>query len=267
MPLTFFVLGLLEVQGPAGGAKLTSARQRAILAMLLMNANRPVPVGRLIDAVWEGDPPRTAREQILICVSNLRRSLTEVGLPGRIVTRSPGYLIMVAPGELDLQVFDQHVMVGSELAHRDGYTAESAAVLRRGLRLFTGEPFSDVDSPLVRTLAGRVTERRITVTERCIEVEVRLGRLDDALDELAPLIAEYPLRGRLRSLKMTALRRAGRKAEALAVYREMRQELADELGVEPDAELQYLQRDILREGVDARPPQGRGPGQPGPIGG
>lgn len=244
------VLGPLEVTGPKGPITLSWPRERTVLALLALNANRPVSVDRLVDAVWGELPPESARGQIQICVSRLRRSMACKGLDDRIVTQPPGYLLRAGTCEVDLQKFEELAEQGLESIKKCGPSEEAVAGLRQALGLFRGEPLTDVDSDIVRAMAVRLVERRMGVTEECIDAELRLGRHHEVLDELMELTAEHPLRTRLRALQMRALHQAGRQAEALATYQDVRRQLVEQLGIGPDAELRRLQMEIL---TDAEP--------------
>ena len=215
---TFRVLGPLDVTGPRGAVRLNSSRERTILAVLALNANRLVAAQRLVDAIWAEAPPAMAREQIYICISHLRRALARAGLPDRIATRHPGYLLRVLQDELDLHAFEQRVDAATSAAKSGRPVGELATVLHSALEVFPGEPFADVDSQLVRSAAVHLLERRMSVVEERIDAETRMNLHHEVLDELAALVAEYPLRERLRALQMIALHRAGRRAEALAAY-------------------------------------------------
>jgi DNA-binding SARP family transcriptional activator len=249
MSWVFRVLGPLDVGGPVGAPSFTSARERTILAMLLLEANRAVSVDRLVDAVWDESPPHTARGQIQICVSRLRRTLADAGLPDRIVTRPPGYLLWVEEGEFDLHAFDRFVTTGRQAAH-EHRAAESAEALRAALDMFAGVPLGDVDSRIVQSVVRRILDRKMIATEECIEAELAIGAHQEVIGELTELVRENPLRERLLALQMAALHRAGRPGEALAVYQEARRTLINELGVEPGNVLRALQMKILNDEDD-----------------
>ncbi|MEV0388570.1 BTAD domain-containing putative transcriptional regulator [Nonomuraea sp. NPDC050643] len=237
---------------------LTSARQRVVLATLLLEANRLVSVDRLIDAVWDDNPPSTARGQIQTCVSRLRRALDDAGLDDMIETRPPGYLFRVGDGALDMHVFERLHAEGRSAAQGERLE-EAVETLRRALALWRGTPLADVDSRLVRSAGTRLAESRLSVIEECVEAELRLDRHHEVISELMALVAEHPLRERLRAQLMTALCQAGRPAEALEAYLLARNELVQELGIEPGEELRQLHSEILSGGspslhTPARPP-------------
>lgn len=244
----FRVLGPLQVVN----AHITASRQQIVLAMLLLEANHVVPVGRLIDAVWEDSPPLTAKSQIQICISTVRRALNAAGLSERIVTSPAGYQLKVADGELDLRAFDDLVGAG-RAAVREHRLDAAAAAYRQAIALYHGPPLSGVQSRVVRAAAARLAERRLAAVEECLDVELRLGRHHETVDELMALVSEYPLRERLWRQLMTALYRAGRQAEALAAYRSARQASVDDLGLEPSEPLRNLERAILNGSVEPAP--------------
>ncbi|MDR7274875.1 AfsR/SARP family transcriptional regulator [Catenuloplanes atrovinosus] len=245
----FRVFGSLGVRG----ARITAARQRIVLAMLLLEAGRPVHPSRLIDAVWEDAPPSTAKAQIQICISTLRRALADAGLPGRIVTGPAGYQIATAPGELDLQVFND-LLADGRAAVRDQRPADAVLAYRRAVALSQNPPLSGVESRVIEAAAARLAERRISAVEEFFEVQLSLGRHDDIVDELTVLAAEHPLRERLWRQLITALYRAGRRAEALAAYRSARQASVDGLGLEPSRSLRLLERIVLNGDSMPGPP-------------
>jgi DNA-binding SARP family transcriptional activator len=212
--------------------------------MLLLEPNRIVSVDRLIEAIWDDAPPTTARTQIQICISALRKSLALAGLPGVIDTRPPGYSVEVNEGELDLEVFKQLVAAGRKAANEQRLT-EAVQSLRDGLALWRGPALADIDGRLVQSVAARLTEHKLHVLEECLDIELRLDRHHGMIGELLGLVADFPLRERLRAQLMTALYRAGRQAEALETYRLAREVLIQELGLEPGEELQRLQQAVL----------------------
>jgi predicted ATPase/DNA-binding SARP family transcriptional activator len=236
----FRLLGPVEVLGDDGEPlAVPGKRPRALLALLLLNPNQPVSTERLIDAVWGDDPPATARGALQVHVHALRKTLGA----DRIVTRAPGYLVRVEPGELDAARFDELVA--------NGRPAD-------GLALWRGPALADVaDEPFARADAARLEEARLTALEGRIAADVERNALEPAVAELERLVATHPHRERLRGLQMLALYRSGRQAEALAAYRDARAAL-DELGLEPSAELRALEQRILRQdpALEAEPVPG-----------
>ncbi len=242
--MRFAILGPLEASSRDRLVPLGGPRERTALAMLLLEANRVVPVHRLIDAVWDEAPPATARGQIQICISNLRRRIRTDDGQELIHTRSPGYLLDVADDELDLNRFEGGVAQGRALV-ASGDVEGAAAAFRQALSLWRGPALFGVDSAIVQPGATRLDERRLVVLGECLDCELRAGRQHEVIGELGQLVGQYPLRENFRALFMTALYRAGRQAEALDCYRRAREVLIDELGLEPGDELRRLHQSIL----------------------
>lgn len=257
--MEFRVLGPVEVRDGDARVQLGGPKRRALLAVMLLNANRVVAVDRLIGTVWGEAPPATAPAQVQAAVSALRKALGNGGLDGeRIVTRPPGYLVRLQPGELDLQLFERDAGVARQ-ALAEGNVERAATGLRAALDWWHGAALSDlVDSPL-RTLAVGLEERRMAALEERIDADLALGRHAMLIPELTGLIADHPLREGFRGQLMVALYRTGRQAEALGAYRATRQTLVDELGLEPGPELQRLEQAILSAdpALDFGPPARR----------
>ncbi len=237
--MEFRLLGPLEVLDDAGEAvALGGRRPRAVLAVLLLSPNRAVSTDRLIDAVWGEDPPANARSTLQVHVHALRKALGA----DRIVTRAPGYLARVEPGELDAERFERLVDEGSY---------EEALSLWRGPALadLAGEELAAAD-------AARLDEARLAADEARIAVELDAGRHAALVPELEALVAAHPHRERRRAHQMLALYRSGRQADALAAYRDTRAAL-DELGLEPSTELRGLEQRILRHTPGSTSPRRR----------
>ena len=258
--MRFRLLGPLEVVGPGGPALITAERQRIVLAVLLLEPNRIVPMGRLVDAVWGTAPPPTARAQIQICVSIVRASMAKVGLPDVIQTRSPGYLAEVGDDELDLQVFERAAAAGRTAAEA-GRFDEAAAAFGTALGLWRGSSCfgGGTTSTALQAPAARLDEQRLDIVEQWADARLALGLHQQLVARLIDLVMQNPLRERLRAQLMVALSRSGRQAEALEVYRRGRRELIDELGIEPGEELRRLQEAILAGRLDGAPPAGMPP--------
>ncbi|HEY0495454.1 MAG TPA: BTAD domain-containing putative transcriptional regulator [Kutzneria sp.] len=245
---SFRMLGLLQVNA----ARVTARRQQVVLAMLLLNANRVVPLESLLDALWGSTPPATARAQIQTSISALRRLTVTAGLGDRIRVRGLGYTIELAPAELDLHVFEDLVSRGrAELAAARPDAARAA--FRSALGLWRGDPLTGVDSAMVRANQVRIAERRVEAFEDCFEAELHLGRHHEIVGEISTMVEEFPLRERFVGQLMTALHRCGRRVEALAAYRAVRQTFVDELGLEPGEELRRLHQDILNGHASSNP--------------
>ncbi len=245
------LLGSLEVA--EGGLRVTlgGARQRAVLALLVLHANEVVPAERLLVELWGEDVPPTAANALQAAVSRLRRTLPQ----GRIVTRTLGYRFRAAPGEIDVERFEQLLADGREaLAH--GAAAQAAGTLRRALSLWRGPALADFRfDPFAQAEIARLEELRLVCIEERIEADLTLGAAGELVGELQRLAAEHPLRERLHRQLMLALYRSERQADALAVYRELRGLFAEELGLEPAPVLRELEAAILRQDPSLGPPQ------------
>jgi DNA-binding SARP family transcriptional activator/tetratricopeptide (TPR) repeat protein/transcriptional regulator with XRE-family HTH domain len=253
----FRVLGPLELRDGAGRlVRLGAPKQRTLLAVLLLHANRAVGSDVLVEALWGERPPVLAMGGLRTYVSALRRMLGMDATPGapRIAALPGGYQLTVAAQELDLLVFERCAGEGQR-ALADRQTALAAAQLGRALGLWRGRAFEDV--PLGEGLSGelaRLQERRLVVVEEWVEACLALGRHGGLVPELRRLVMAEPLRERLWGQWMLALYRSGRQAEALAAYQQLRGRLVEELGIEPGPPLQQLQRRILRGDVAPAPP-------------
>ncbi|WP_206794165.1 AfsR/SARP family transcriptional regulator [Amycolatopsis sp. MtRt-6] len=245
------MLGLLQVRGREP-VVVTARRQQVVLALLLLNGNRVVPLEVLLDALWGAEPPATARAQVQTCVSALRRALAKAGLGERISARGSGYCLDLAPGELDLHEFETLVARGRAARRPE----EARAAFRAALALWRGEPLTGIDSAVVRAHQVRIAQRRVEVLEDCLDAELELGLHREVVGEISVLTEEHPLRERFVLQLMTALHRCGRRVEALAAYRAVRRRFVDELGLEPGAALRELHQDILA-GAGEAPPGGR----------
>src|ERR687895_368080 len=237
--MEFRLLGPLEVIEQNRLLALGGGRQRSLFGALLLHANEVVSTDRLIDALWGRAPPLTAAKSIQVYVSKLRKELGE----GRLVTRAPGYVLKVDRSELDLGRFEQ--LLG-EARRADPHAA--AQKLRRALGLWRGPALADLTyEPFVQAEIARLEEMRWVALEQRIEADLASGRHAELVGELEALVAEHPLRERLRWLLMLALYRSARQAEALDCYSHARSELSEQLGLEPSEELKRLQQAILRQ--------------------
>lgn len=240
------VLGSLLIRHDSTVIEVPAARQRAVLAVLLVNANRVVLADELADIVWDGLPPPRARVTARGYIRRLRRLLGPA-LSSRIATRPNGYVAEVEAGELDLLRFTELSRDGGA-ALRTGSWQRCSDALSEALRLWRGTPLSDVPCDrLQREDVPRLNQMRLQAAEWRAEAELHLGRHDLLVAELQNLTAEQPLRERSQALLMIALTRCGRQAEALAAYQQTRRTLIDELGIEPGPELQRLHQQILQQ--------------------
>ena len=235
------MLGALAVQRDSEDLPLGGPKQRALLAILLLNANTAVSRDRLIDGIWGERPPPTAAHTLDNYISRLRKTLGD----GRVSRRAPGYVLQVMPDELDLDRFERLLAQGREhLAAGD--TGPAARDFRAALALWRGPALADLRfEPFTGAEADRLEELRLQALEYRIEAELALGAGSELIPELEVLVREHPFRERALGLSMLALYRAGRQAEALAAYQAGRRRLAEELGLDPSPELRELQRKIL----------------------
>ena len=240
--MEFRILGPLEAS--AGGRELSlgGPKPRALLALLLLHPNEVVPADRLIDELWGEDSPEDAAAALRVNISRLRKALPDDVL----ATRSPGYVLGIEQGALDLHRFERLVEDGRRLL-ANGLAADASQRLRDALSLWRGPALADFAyESFAQAAIARLEEIRVTAVELRIEADLSLGRDDALVGELEALVAEHPLRERLRTYLMTALYRSGRQAEALRVYQDARWALVDTLGIEPSTALRDLERAILR---------------------
>ena len=241
--MDFRLLGGLEVWEGGRQVALGGGKQRAVLALLLLHANEVLPTDRLIDELWEEDPPEAARKALQVYVARLRKALGA----DRIRTHEPGYVLELAPEQLDVTRFERLVKEALEL-RAAGEDARAATVLREALALWRGPPLADFTyQSFARTEIARLEELRLTALEERVDADLALGHGSDLVGELEVLVTEHPYRERFRGQLMLALYRAGRQVEALALYQETRKLLVDELGIEPGPALQRLEGAILRQ--------------------
>jgi predicted ATPase/DNA-binding SARP family transcriptional activator len=247
--LQFRLLGPLEIVADGRALRLKAAKQKTILALLLLHRGEVVSVDLLQEALWGDHPPPTAATALQGYVSQLRRLLEagEVGGASLLVTRSPGYLLAALPEQVDFARFEQLVESGRD-ALATGEPGRAAALIAEGLALWRGPPLADFSyEQWAQSPIGRLDEQRLAALEDRIEADLAAGRHGELVGELESLIAEQPLRERLRSQLMLALYRGGRQAEALEAYQAARRALVEELGIEPSPELQRLNHSILNQ--------------------
>jgi DNA-binding SARP family transcriptional activator len=236
--MEFRVLGPLEVVEDGQALPLGGTKQRALLACLLLRANQLVSTDRLVEELWPHGAPRTAAKTIQVYVSKLRKELGE----GRLVTHPPGYVLRVDPSELDLARFEELLDEARRVDPR-----RAAEPLREALALWRGPALADlVYEPFAETEIARLEELRLAALEERIEADLATGRHAERVGELEALVADHPLRERLRGQLMLALYRSERQAEALKVYQDARRTLVEELGLEPSVALQRLEKAILQ---------------------
>ena len=227
--MDFRLLGPLEVLENGTPLELGAQKHRELLAMLLIHANEVVSTDRLIDAIWEDDPPARADKALQVYVSQLRKTLGRE----RVETVPPGYRLRVSAGERDVDRFQALLA--------DGRVVEA-------LSLWRGEPLTDLAySRFAQTEIARLEELRLTAVEDRVDSDLAAGRHAQLVAELEVLVAEHPLRERLRGQLMLALYRSGRQADALEAYQDVRRALTEDLGIEPGGELRELQQRILNQ--------------------
>ncbi len=249
--MRFRVLGPFEVLDEARVLELGRRKQRAVLAVLTLEANSVVALDCLIDLLWGDERPARATASLQVYVSNLRRVLEPGRLPDRpwdrLVTRPPGYLLRVGPDELDAERFKALAAEGRRLL-ATGQAGPARRVLDEALGLWRGEALADLSSEkFARPAIARLDELRQLATEDRIEADLDLGANASAVATLAGLVARFPLRERLWGMLMVALYRDGRQAEALRSYARAREVMIEELGIVPGPELSRLEGDILAQ--------------------
>jgi DNA-binding SARP family transcriptional activator/tetratricopeptide (TPR) repeat protein len=236
------ILGPLQLEEGGRRIMVGGLRQRAVLASLVLHANEVVPSEQLLVDLWGEDSPPSAANALQAAISRVRRALP----PGRLITKAPGYSMRIFPEELDVSQFEQLVFEGRE-ALADGAAAQAARTLSQALSLWQGPALADFRyEPFAQTEIARLEELHLTCLEERIEADLALGSASVLIAELRQLVAEHPVRERLRGQLMLALYRDGRQTEALEVYREFRIFLQEELGLDTTPLLRELEASILR---------------------
>jgi predicted ATPase/DNA-binding SARP family transcriptional activator len=249
--MEFRILGPLEVWEASRPIPLGGAKQRALLAILVLEANRVVSTDRLIELLWGNEPPETVGNTLQVCVSQLRKILEPTHQRGTpyavLVSQPPGYAVHATSDQIDYLRFQLLVSEARERGIKADPKA-AADLLRQALGLWRGPPLADFATErFALAEAKRLDEMRLGAVEDRIEADLALGRHVQLVGELEALVSEHPLRERLRAQLMLALYRAGRQAEASEVFHKTRAVLVDELGMEPGAELQKLLKAILNQ--------------------
>jgi DNA-binding SARP family transcriptional activator len=247
----FRILGPVEVSDESGPLLLGGQKQRAVLALLLLDANRVVAVDRLLDALWGEKPPRTALTSLQNFVSQLRKTLG----PEILETKAPGYRLRVRPDELDLDRFKARIE-----AARAAEPEERSKELREALAMWRGPPLADFAfESFAQPHIAQLEELMLATLEERVDADLEAGRHGELVGELEGLVEQHPVRERLRGQYMLALYRAGRQAEALQAYQEGRRLLVEQLGIEPTRELQQLHGAILRQEAGLQAPGAAAP--------
>jgi predicted ATPase/DNA-binding SARP family transcriptional activator len=240
--MEFRILGSIEVVGDEGPLPLGAPKQRALLALLLLNANTVVSRDRLVDVLWGAEPPKSAVSSLQVYVHGLRAALGGE----RIERHGTGYRLHLDPSALDLSRFER-LVDRAAAAVAAGRAADAAEDLDQGLALWRGQPLADLaGEPVHEAEAGQLEEQRLRAVDLLHDAQLALGRHDELVPELERLIAAEPYREHVRTQHALALYRSGRQADALAACRAARERLVEELGVDPGPELQELERRILR---------------------
>jgi DNA-binding SARP family transcriptional activator len=238
----FAVLGPVELQVEGRLVPLGGPKQRALLAFLLLHANQAVSRDRLIDALWGESPPPSASESLDAYVYRLRKLVGHQ----RLVRRGSGYVLSVEAGELDADQFGV-LVTGAREAADAGDSRDAARMLAEALALWRGPALADVlYEPFASAPARQLEERRLDALESRVEADLDCGGGAALVPELEHLVAAHPLRERLVAALMLALYRAGRQADALAVFQTARGQMVDELGLEPGPQMHELEQRILR---------------------
>jgi DNA-binding SARP family transcriptional activator len=240
----FQVLGTLKVQRDGGRVDLGGLRQQRLLVMLLLEPNRVVVADRLIDAMWDGEPPATARRQLHNAVAVIRRGFESA--KSIIVKDGPGYRI-----QIDLQAVDAHrfttMVARATTAAAEGDTSTAITLLADSLALWEGPALSGLNSPVLDIAAVKLEEKRLSATEQLLELRLGEGDAAALVPQLGELVSQHPLREETRRLLILALHHSGRKADALNVYEIGRRLLREEIGVDPSVGLRQLYERILRD--------------------
>lgn len=242
--MEFCLLGPLVVRCGAVAVPVPRGKQRAVLAALLLSANKPVHIDGLAEALWGAEPPRSARVTLANYVKRLRDAFGDDGR-NRIRTMPRGYLIEVGASKLDVFRFET-LTAAARAAARDGFWAQASERAQDALSLWRGQPLADVESEaLAQREVPRLADLRLQALETRLDADLHLGGHADVIPELRHVTNSCPLHENLTALLMLALYRAGRQAEAHTVYRQMRHVLNEELGTEPGREIRELHRKIL----------------------
>ena len=248
--MDFRILGPLEVSHDGRAVPVTGTRQRELLALLLLDAGHVVSSDRLMEELWGDDQPAAGATALRVRVSQLRKALRADG--DVLVTRPPGYALLVPRDGLDLWRFERGLDEGERALATDPQRALDA--LSQALAEWRGRPLVDVAyAPFAQAAVVRLEELRASALELRIEAELALGHHVRLIAELQGLTSEHPLRERLWAQLMTALYRDGRQADALAAYRTARARLIEEIGIEPGPELQVARGADPRAGSRPHP--------------
>jgi DNA-binding SARP family transcriptional activator len=243
--MRYLLLGPLEIGHNGRPIQLGGPRPEKVMAALLIDANRAVPVDRLVDVLWDDQPPAGAVKQVRNCVSLARAALSRAGLPGPVSSVGTGYRITVEENDLDLLVFRAHLGRARQLI-RDRALGQAARQLGDALSLWRGPVLAGLHSQILLPATAHLSEQRMAALEQLADLELKLGRHQHLVGPLTEAAAEHPLREELVSHLMLALYRSGRRADALAAYQQLHTRLDTELGVGPSPQAAELHARILR---------------------
>jgi DNA-binding SARP family transcriptional activator len=236
------ILGPFHLEDGGRQIMIGGIRQRAVLADLLLHANVVAPSEQILVDLWGEDAPPSAANALQAAISRLRRLLP----PGRLITTAPGYMLRIFQAELDVAQFEQLIFEGRD-ALATGDAAEAVQLLDQAMTLWRGPPLADFRyEPFAQAEIARLEELQLACLEERNEAHLALGSATALTAELGRMVADHPLRERLRGQLMVALYRSGRQTEALEAYREFRNALREDLGLEPSAALRELEAAILR---------------------
>ncbi|KUJ65661.1 activator protein [Streptomyces albus subsp. albus] len=246
--MRYEILGPLRVVDERGGSYVRAEKLAVVLAVLLIRAEKMVTAEQLMTEIWGERLPQRATAGIHVYISRLRKFLRRPGQSSPIVTRPGGYLLNTVSDEFDLELFQQLVTEGRKSA-RDGQHVEASVCFEQALGLWRGPVLGELrPGPITEGFLKWISEMRIECTELLVDSQLELGRYDELIDRLSPLVAEYPLREKFHWQLMLALHRCDRRDDALRTYESARSMLDRELGLEPGPKLRELHQAVLLSG-------------------
>ncbi|GAA3024557.1 AfsR/SARP family transcriptional regulator [Actinokineospora globicatena] len=257
--MRILVLGQVEIRSDeSDGAAITlgGAKPKALLAALLMQPRQVVPTERLIGLLWDESPPASAAALVHNYVSVVRRAVTAAGRQGSVTTKAPGYLLDVDPTDSDLESFENHLYAARH-AERQHDHDSATGLFEQALRLWRGPAFGGVEAGFARSRSASLADERLAAEEGLARCMLQQGRAGEVAAHLRRLVNAHPLREQSRVLLMRALHESGRQGDALAVYRNGREQLMAQRGVEPGAELRELHSAILNGSLRTPGPRRR----------
>ncbi|MEU0932429.1 BTAD domain-containing putative transcriptional regulator [Embleya sp. NPDC005971] len=239
------ILGPVQIYADGGAVRIGSCKQRILLALLACHRGSPVSVDRLVEALWDEGPPRSAAKNIQVYIWHLRKLLTRLGAPGRLLREPSGYLIALQGGELDLDRFEEQVRTARSV-RACGDTRQAADLFRAALIHWRGPALADLLSmPAIYAESVHLEEIRLAIIQEWLELETAAGNYSTVINACTEAIRNHPFHEYLRVYQIQALHLSGRQGEALAAYDSIRVLLAKEMGLEPSQMLRRLQERIL----------------------